>query len=120
MEARRKALLAADAAESKLAGDVVILDLQEHSPETDIFVIGSGSNRVQIKTITVAVEVALEATGERAHRSEGRRDGRWVLLDFGDVVVHIFDPREREFYNLERLWGDAPIVERSSTDDGAP
>jgi len=112
VEARRKALLAAAAAESKLASDVVVLDLQEHSPVTDFFVIGSGSNRVQIKAITEAVEEALEATGERARRAEGRRDGRWVLLDFGDVVVHIFDPREREFYNLERLWGDAPIVER--------
>jgi len=112
VEARRKALLAAAAAESKQAGDVVVLDLQEHSPVTDFFVIGSGSNRVQIKAIMEAVEEALEASGERAHRAEGRRDGRWVLLDFGDVVVHIFDPRERAFYNLERLWGDAPIVER--------
>jgi len=112
VEPRRKALLAAEAAEEKLATDVVVLDLQEHSPVTDFFVIASASNRVQIKSVTEAVEEALEAAGEHAGRAEGRRDARWVLLDFGDVVVHIFDPREREFYNLERLWGDAPILER--------
>lgn len=111
MEARRKALLAAAAAESKQAGDVVVLDLQEHSPVTDFFVIGSGSNRVQIKAIMEAVEEALEASGERAHRAEGRRDGRWVLLDFGDIVVHVQHDDEREFYELERLWKDCPEVD---------
>lgn len=112
MEARRKALLAAEAAESKQADGVVILDLQEHTPVTDFFVIASGSNRIQIKAITEAVEDALRAAGERPGRAEGRDDGRWVLLDFGDIVVHIFAPKERQFYNLERLWGDAPPLER--------
>ena len=112
MDARRKALLAAEAAEAKLAEQVVVLDLQEHSRVADFFVIASGSNRVQIKAITEAVEEALEGAGVRPGRAEGRDDGRWVLLDFGDVVVHIFAPRERQFYNLERLWGDAPPLER--------
>ena len=112
MEPRRKALLAAEAAESKLADRVVVLDLQEHTLVTDFFVIATGSNRIQIKAITEAVEDALGAVGEQPGRAEGRRGGQWVLLDFGDVVVHVFDPREREFYNLEWLWGDAPIVER--------
>ncbi len=112
MEARRKALLAAEAAEAKLAEQVVVLDLQEHTPVTDFFVIASGSNRVQIKAITEAVEEVLEAAGERPGRAEGRDDGRWVLLDFGDVVVHVFAPKERQYYNLERLWGDAPVLER--------
>ncbi len=116
MEARRKALLAADAAESKLAERVVIIDLQEHTPVTDFFVIASGNNRIQIKAITDAVEEALRAGGERPGRAEGRDDGRWVLLDFGDVVVHVFAPRERQFYNLERLWGDAPLLERQSAE----
>ncbi len=112
VESRHKALLAAEAAEAKLADRVVVLDLQEHTPVTDFFVIASGTNRVQIKAITEGVEEALGAAGERPAHTEGRDDGRWVLLDFGDVVVHIFAPREREYYNLERLWGDAPLLER--------
>jgi ribosome-associated protein len=112
VEARSKALVAAAAAEVKLAERVVVLDVQEHTPVTDYFVIASGTNRIQIRAITEAVEEALRVEGERPARAEGREGGRWVLLDFGDVVVHLFAPVEREYYNLERLWGDAPIVER--------
>ncbi len=112
MDSRGKALLAADAAESKLAGDVIVLDLQEHTPVTDYFVIVSGTTRVQIRAITEAVEEAMKEAGVPKPRAEGRDDGRWVLLDFGDVVVHVMNPREREYYNLERLWGDTPILER--------
>jgi ribosome-associated protein len=114
VDSRRKAFLAAAAAETKLADQVMILDLQEHTPVADFFVIASGSSRVQIKAITEAVEEALEEAGEPAGRAEGREDGRWVLLDFGDVVVHIFGQREREFYSLERLWGDVPVLERDA------
>ncbi len=112
MDPRRKALLAADAAESKLAGDVIVLDLQEHTPVTDFFVIASGGTRVQIRAITEAIEQALEDAGAAPPRTEGRDDGRWVLLDYGDVVVHVMNPREREYYNLERLWGDTLVLER--------
>ncbi len=112
MEARGKALLAAAAAEAKLAERVMVLDVQEHTPVTDFFVLASGTNRIQIKAITEAVEDALEAVGERPGRAEGRDGDRWVLLDFGDVVIHIFAPSERAYYDLERLWGDAPLVER--------
>ena len=112
MEARRKALLAASAAEAKLAERVVILEVQEHTPVTDYFVIASGTNRIQIRAITEGIEEVLRTEGERPARVEGREGERWVLLDFGDVVVHLFAPLEREYYNLERLWGDAPIVER--------
>jgi ribosome-associated protein len=112
VEAKGKALLAAAAAESKLAEHVLILDVQEHTPVTDYFVIASGSNRVQIRAITEAVEEALRGAGERPGHAEGREDGRWVLLDFGDVIVHILAPVERQYYNLERLWGDAQFVER--------
>ena len=111
MEAREKALLAARVAEERLAERVVILEVQEHTPVTDFFVIATGTNRVQIKAITEAVERALDVAGERPGRAEGRQDGSWVLLDFGDVVVHIFGSRERQYYDLERLWGDAPILE---------
>jgi ribosome-associated protein len=112
VDSRQKALLAADAAESKLAGNILVLDLQEHTPVTDFFVIASGATRVQIRAITDAVEEAIEQAGAPRARMEGRDDGRWVLLDFGDVVVHVMNPREREYYNLERLWGDTPILER--------
>jgi ribosome-associated protein len=112
VDSRQKALLAADVAESKLAGNVLVLDLQEHTPVTDFFVIASGATRVQIRAITEAVEEALEQAGAARPRTEGRDDGRWVLLDFGDVVVHVMNPREREYYSLERLWGDTPILER--------
>jgi ribosome-associated protein len=112
VESREKALLAAAAAEARLAEHVTVLDVQEHTPVTDFFVIASGTNRIQIKAITEAVEDALRAVGERPGRAEGREGDRWVLLDFGDVVIHIFAPVERAYYDLERLWGDAPIVER--------
>jgi len=112
VDSRRKALVAADAAESKLAGNVIVLDLQEHTPVTDFFVIASAATRVQIRAIVEAVEEALKEAGAPRARAEGRDDGRWVLLDFGDVVVHVMNPREREYYNLERLWGDTPILER--------
>lgn len=112
MDSRHKALLAAEAAEAKLADQVVILDIQEHTVIADFFVIASAGNRVQIKAIIEAVEDAMEAAGEPPGRAEGRDDGHWVLLDFGDVVVHIFGQRERQYYSLERLWGDAPVLER--------
>ena len=112
MEARDKALLAAAAAEDKLGEPVVVLDVQEHTHVTDYFVIASGTNRIQIGAITEAVEEAVRTAGEHPGRAEGRDGGQWVLLDFGDVVVHIFAPLQREYYGLERLWGDAAIVER--------
>jgi ribosome-associated protein len=112
VEARGKALLAAAAAEAKQAERVMVLDVQEHTPVTDYFVIASGTNRIQIRAITEGIEEALRAAGERPGRAEGRAGGRWVLIDFGDVVVHIFAPFERDYYDLERLWGDAVIVER--------
>lgn len=112
MEPRAKALLAAGAVEAKLGEHVVVLDVQEHTPITDYFVIASGTNRIQIKAITDAVEEALRNAGAPAGRTEGRDADQWVLLDFGDVVVHIFAPVQREYYGLERLWGDAAIVER--------
>ncbi len=112
MDSRHKAFLAADAAEAKLADQVVILDIQEHTLVADFFVIASAGSRVQIKAIIEGVEDAMEAAGEPAGRAEGRDDDHWVLLDLGDVVVHIFGQRERQYYSLERLWGDAPVLER--------
>jgi ribosome-associated protein len=111
VDSRGKALLAAETAESKLAGNVLVLDLQEHTPVTDFFVIATGGTRVQIRAITEAIEEALKEAGVSRPRTEGRDDGRWVLLDFGDVVVHVFHADERAHYDLEGLWADAPRIE---------
>lgn len=110
--ARRLALLAAETLEGKKAEDVVVLDLRGHTLVADYFVIGSAHTMVQIRAVTEAAEEALTAVGGRLLGREGHARARWVLLDFGPVVVHIFGPDARRLYDLERLWADAPIVER--------
>ncbi|HXF36380.1 MAG TPA: ribosome silencing factor, partial [Actinomycetota bacterium] len=77
---------------------------------TDYFVIATGTSERQVKTIVEEVERALRARGEKPVRREGEVDGRWVLLDYVDVVVHVFGEEERDYYDLERLWRDAPRV----------
>ncbi len=90
--------------------DVIILDLSSVSDATDYFVIASGSSDTHVRSIAEHVADALRRDRVRAHHVEGLPQGRWVLLDYVDVVVHVFLPRLREFYQLERLWGDAVIV----------
>ena len=102
------AQLAADVADSKKARDVVILDISELAVIADFFVICSANSRTQVQAIADAMEEQLAQKGVRCKGIEGRDEGKWVLLDFGDLVVHIFQGEEREFYGLERLWGDAP------------
>ena len=109
--ARRLALLAAETLDGKKAEDVVVLDLRGHTPVADYFVIGSADTMVQIRAVSDAVEDALEDAGGRLLGREGHARARWVLLDFGPVVVHVFGPDARRLYSLERLWADAPIVE---------
>lgn len=108
----RLARVAADAMEEKRAEDVVVLDISRHTLVTDYFVIGSAETNVQIKAITEAVADAVEEAGGRLLAREGHERARWVLLDFGAVVVHVFGPEARNLYRLERLWADAPIVAR--------
>ena len=102
------AQLAADVADSKKARDMVILDISELAVIADYFVICSANSRTQVQAIADAVEEVLEKKGLRCKGIEGREEGKWVLMDFGDLVMHIFQDEEREFYGLERLWGDAP------------
>lgn len=109
-EARELALLAAAAASDKLASDIVLIDVSERLAITDIFVVASGGNERQVEAIVDAVEDKLRAAGRKPVRREGRRDGRWVLLDYGDVVIHIQHVEERVFYALERLWKDCPMI----------
>ncbi len=108
----RFALAAARAMDAKRAEDVVVLDIGRHTAIADYFVIASGQTAVQIRAIVDAVEEAMEAEGARLIHHEGDPHARWVLLDFGDVVVHIFGPEARRFYQLEGLWADATILER--------
>lgn len=102
---------AAEAADEQKASDILILDLRGITLIADYFVICSGRSTVQVKSIAERVIERLESRGIVIHHREGLRDGYWVLLDYGSVVVHILRQEEREFYSLERLWGDAPPVE---------
>jgi ribosome-associated protein len=108
------ALTAAAAASDKQARDVVVLDVSEPLVICDYFVICSGSNDRQVRAIAEEVERACKEHGARALRREGEREAHWILLDFIDVVVHVFHQEEREYYDLERLWRDAPVVARSN------
>ena len=108
--AREIALAAAQASADKLATDVVLLDVSERLVITDVFVIASAPNERQVESIVDAVEERLRRDGVKPIRREGERDGRWVLLDFGDVVVHVQHAEERLFYGLERLWKDCPAI----------
>ena len=99
---------AAHVADERRADDVEILDLRSLTVMTDYFVIASGTTAVQVRAITEHIWDDLEHLGVRFKRREGYTDGRWVLLDYGDVVVHIFRHEDRQLYDLERLWGDAP------------
>jgi ribosome-associated protein len=110
-DSRQTAVAAARAALEKKAEDVVVLDLRGVSGYTDFLVIGSGGSDRQLEAIAESVEKDLTAAGHRAIGSEGQRGGRWVLLDFGDVVVHVFHADERVHYDLEGLWADAPRIE---------
>ncbi|BCV20492.1 ribosome silencing factor [Moorella sp. Hama-1] len=110
MDAGRVAQLAARAVQAKKGRDPIILDLRGITLIADYFVIASGTSTVQVQAITNQVEESLESAGVELLHREGLDAARWVLLDFGDVVVHIFLEEERRFYDLERLWGDARKV----------
>ena len=101
----------ADAAASKKATDVVLLEMAELLGITDWFVLATASNARQLRAVVDEVEARLrERRGQRPLRRDGHADAGWVVLDYGDVMVHVFAPEQREFYALERLWGDAPRI----------
>ena len=102
--------VAATAASEKLATDVVAIDVSDHLVITDIFLLASAPNDRQVRAIVDAVEEALQRRGVKPVRREGEREGRWVLLDFGELVVHVQHAEERTYYALERLWRDCPEI----------
>jgi ribosome-associated protein len=113
------ALIAAAAASDKLATDIVLIDVSERLALTDVFVIVSGSNERQVEAIVDSVEEKMRFAGAKPLRREGKRDGRWVLLDFADIVVHVQHLEERLFYSLERLWRDCPVIPFTDGPHGA-
>jgi len=110
IESRTLALAAADAAENKKASEVVILDVGDLLGITEFFVIVSTSNPRQLDTVLDEVQRVLKADGRAPLRREGTAADGWAVLDYGDVVVHVFTEEQRSYYDLERLWADAPRV----------
>jgi ribosome-associated protein len=108
------ARIAGRAAADKLASDIVLIDVSDRLAITDVFVIATGNNERQVEAIVDEVEEKLRLAGAKPLRREGKRDGRWVLLDYADIVVHVQHAEERVFYSLERLWRDCPVLEFSA------
>ena len=112
LESLEVAQFIVDVASDKLAEDIVLLDLRGLAPFADYFVIMSAESTRQIEALEQDLTQALKESGVARHRREGTPNSGWVLLDFSDVIVHLFSPEEREFYDLERLWNRAPQVVR--------
>ena len=108
--ARELLTIAANAADAKQAEDLVALDVSGPLPLTDIFFLASGRNERNVQAIAGEIEDKLLEIGVKALRREGRAEGRWILLDFGDLVVHVFHEEDRTYYSLERLWKDCPAI----------
>jgi ribosome-associated protein len=102
--------IAASAAADKLAENLIALDVTEPMPLTDIFLLASGRNERQVASIADEIEFKLLEAGVKYLRREGKETGRWILLDFGDVVCHVMHEEDRMYYSLERLWKDCPVV----------
>lgn len=102
--------LAAAAADQKGGEDLVALDVSAPLPLADIFLLVTGRNERNVMAIAGEIEDRLNEQGVRTLRREGRAEGRWILLDFGDLVVHVFHEEDRMYYSLERLWKDCPVV----------
>lgn len=111
--------VALDAASERKAVEPVVLDLREIASFTDYFIITSGTNVRQVQAIADAVIEELKKKGTRALRTEGYTTGEWVLVDYGDFIVHVFDNKSRQFYDLERLWRDAVRVPLPDENAGA-
>jgi ribosome-associated protein len=109
-EAIHMATIAAQAASAKLADDIVVIDVSDQLVITDCFVVASAANDRQVNAIVDEVEEKMRLAGYKPARREGTREGRWVLLDYIDIVAHIQHQDERNFYALDRLWRDCPVI----------
>jgi ribosome-associated protein len=102
--------VAATAADSKAGEDLVALDVSNPLPLADIFLLVTGRSERNVVAIAGEIEDKLIEAGHKPLRREGRAEGRWILIDFGDLVVHVFHEEERVYYGLERLWKDCPVI----------
>lgn len=109
--AKQLTVVAARAAADRKAEEIIALDVSERLVLTDVFVVASGESERQVKSIVDAVQESMSKAGAKVRRREGADQGRWVLLDFEDIVVHVQHAEDREFYALERLWKDCPAIE---------
>ena len=110
-ESKKMALLAVEALEDKKAEDITIIDISEVSVLADYFIIADGNNKNQVQAMVDNVQEELFKAGYEMKQMEGYREGNWILLDFGDIIIHIFDKENRSFYNLEHIWSDGREVE---------
>jgi ribosome-associated protein len=110
IEGRARALLLADIISDTPAKDTVVLDIHELSPFADYFVITDGANERQLRAINRTVAEKMAEVGIRPERTEGAAPSGWIVLDFGDVLVHIFSEEQRDFYRLEDVWAEAPTL----------
>ena len=110
MDSKELAILAARAMDERRGSKITVLSLADLSTLADYFVVGTGASRIQTQAMADNIDHQLADLGIRPNRMEGMQEGRWILVDYGQVIVHIFQEDERNFYNLERLWADAPAL----------
>lgn len=104
--------IAVEALEDKKAENIEVIDIREVSPIADYFVIASGANQNQIQAMRDAADEALHKAGLPLKQAEGNRNSTWILMDYGDIILHIFSREDRLFYDLERIWRDGKIIDR--------
>ncbi len=109
---RKMALTVLDALEDKKAGDVKVIEIGEISPVADYFIIADGTSSSQLEAMVDSVSEKLHLLGSDPKRVEGNRNNGWILMDYGDIVVHVFSTQDRKFYDLERVWRDGKQVSR--------
>jgi ribosome-associated protein len=114
IESRPKARLIAEAAREKLAEEIVALDVRRAVSFADVFIVATGRSDRQVRAIGDGIAEALAKAGEKPLGIEGYAEGRWLLMDFGDVIVHVFQPEVRQHYDLERLWSEAAVLNFST------
>ena len=116
-ESKKMALLAVEALEDKKAEDITIIDISEVSVLADYFIIADGSNRNQVQAMADSAEEALGRAGYDAKQIEGYQSANWILMDYKDIIVHIFCREDRLFYDLERIWKDGKMISAGELED---
>ena len=110
-DAKKMALLACEALEDKKASDIKVIDIEQITTLADYFIIASGSNRNQVQAMADNVDEVLGKAGYQLKQTEGYSSANWILLDYGDIVIHLFDEENRLFYDLERIWRDGKVMD---------